>query len=640
MNIKFPLTLVAASCLVALAQAPCEEPSAPFKVAAVEFNPQLFEFRQNIPPICAIVEEAAKAGAKIIVLPETATSGYIYKDRRQFDPYLDTVPGETTDAIAKLTKKYGCYVTVGIAEIDRATGLAYNTGALIGPDGYVGKYRKVGLNPDDQLWFTIGNVGYPVFDTKYGKLAMEICYDDTYWEVARTAAVKGAQIMCFMSSSDRALPGKPGSAGNHSTISAVQEINSWNGVALIATDRNNSETNPTTGLTVYYGGIAAIWSPTGKKLAQAPGTTPDVSATAPPRIIYATIDPAEFQNPVKESFAERRPDIYTALSFYRSPTDPKASSQRHDVNAQIVQYTPVAGDRDANYNKITGLLGNSAWGKDAGRLIVLPEYSLTAPPKDASEAQTYAETLDGKGIQMMAGLANQSNAHLVFGTILKEGEKLYPTSVLLGPDGKVIGTYRKTHLDAGEKEWAKAGDSFPVYDTAIGRVGMLLGGEVRFPEASGILSVHRADIIAIPSSWSGQYGGYLDVSPALFAERYPENTMKFWYSIAKTAQAYTLAANYVGSGYQGSSGLFTLNPVDADDPAIVASPDKEEALSVNFTTLADPDWWMSQQKLITGRRVDLCAPLTFSTGSEAFKKWQSTPGFDLSIWMPFLQGGQ
>lgn len=615
---------------------PLQAENAPFKVAAVEFNPQLFEFRQNIPPLRAIAEEAAKAGAKIIVMPETATSGYIYKDRRQFDPYLDTVPGETTKALAEVTKKYGCYITVGIAEIDQATGLAYNTGALIGPEGYLGKYRKVGLNPDDQLWFTNGNVGYPVFDTKYGKLAMEICYDDTYWEVARTAAVKGAQILCFMSSSDRALPGKPGSAGNHSTISAVQEINSWNGVALIATDRNNSETNPTTGLTVYYGGIAAIWSPLGKKLAQAPGTTPDVSATAPPRIIYATIDPAEFANPIKASFAERRPDIYTALTFFRSPTDPKASTERHPVSAQIVQFTPTA-DPAANYNQITALLGQPAWPANSGRLIVLPEYSLTGPPKDAAAAKGMAESLDGKSVQMMAGLANQTNAHVVF-SLIEAGEgKLYPTSVLLGPDGKVIGTYRKTHLDPGEKSWATAGDTFPVYDTAIGRIGMLLGGDARFPEASGILSVHRADIIAIPSAWSGQYGGWLDVSPDLFAERYPANTMKLWYAIAKTAQAYTLVANYVGKGYLGGSGLFTLNPVDANDPAVVASTDKEQVLAVNFTTLADPSWWMSQQKLIGGRRVDLCAPLTFPMDSAAFKKWQSTPGFDFSIWMPFNQ---
>ncbi len=611
--------------------------AAPFKVAAVEFNPQFFEFERNIPRICAIIEEAAQGGAKIIVLPETATSGYIYKDRRQFDPFLDSVPGKTTDAIAALTKKYGCYVTIGIAEIDRATGLAYNTGALIGPEGYVGKYRKVGLNPDDQLWFTPGNLGYPVFDTKYGKLAMEICYDDTYWEIARTAAVKGAQIICFMSSSDRALPREPGSWANHSTISAVQEINAWNGVALIATDRNNSESNPTTGLTVYYGGIASIWSPTGKKLAQAPATKPDVSPAAPPRILTAEIDPAEFRNPARDSFAERRPAIYGDLAFYRAPFDPKASTTRHAVAAAAVQFTPVAGDREANVAKINRLLGTPAWAEGAGRLIVLPEYSLTGPPADAAAAAKFAEPIDGPSVQIFSTLANQMAAHVVGSIVEKSGASLYPTAVLIGPDGKLLGTYRKTHLEGAEKSWATAGDTFPVYDTAIGRIGLLLGGDARFPEASGMLSVRRADIIALPTAWSGQYGGRLQISPDLFAERYPANTMSLWYAIAKTAQAYTVVANAVGNGFLGGSGLFTLNPVDAKNPPVTASSDREEALFVRFTTLAEPDWWMSQQALITGRRVDLLAPLTFPVDSAAFQTWQSSPGFDLSVWAPFRQ---
>ena len=610
--------------------------AAPFKVAAVEFNPQLFEFEQNIPRLVAIVEEAAKAGAKIIVLPETATSGYIYKDRKQFDPYLDTVPGKTTDALAKVTAEHDCYVTVGIAEIDRSTGLAYNTGALIGPEGYIGKYRKVGLNPDDQLWFTPGNLGYPVFETKYGKLAMEICYDDTYWEVARTAAVKGAQIVCFMSSSDRALKREPGAWANHSTISAVQEINAWNGVALIATDRNNSESNPTTGLTVYYGGLASIWSPRGEKIAQAPASQPDVSPSQAPFILYGEIDPADFDNPIKASFAERRPALYGDLAFYRAPYDPAASTERHDVSAVAVQYAPVAGDREANTAKIGDLVSKVAW-KNSGRLMVLPEYSFTGVPSSPADARAWAEPLEGPAAQNLSTLANQNAAHVVGSFIEQADGKLYVTAMLVGPDGKTIGTYRKTHLDAGEKDWAAAGDEFAVYDTAIGRIGLLLGGDARFPEASGVLSVKRADIIALPSSWRGQYGMWLQIAPDLFAERYPENTMALWYAIAKTAQAHTIAANFTGGDFRGSSGHFTLNPVDADDPPVTASTDKEEALVVDFTTLADPGWWMSQQKLITGRRVDLCAPLTFATDSEAFTKWRDTPGFDLSIWQPFRQ---
>jgi predicted amidohydrolase len=627
-----PLLALLVACLVGLTASH----AAPFKVAAVEFNPEFFEFEQNIPRIVDIVEEAAKAGAKIIVLPETATSGYIYKDRKQFDPYLDTVPGKTTDALAKVSAKHGVYVTIGIAEIDRATGLAYNTGALVGPEGYIGKYRKVGLNPDDQLWFTPGNLGYPVFDTAYGKLAMEICYDDSYWEIARTAAVKGAQILCFMSSSDRALKSEPSEWSNHSTISAVQEINAWNGVALIATDRNNSESNPTTGLTVYYGGIASIWSPLGKKIAQAPPSKPDVPPSQPPFILYGEIDPAEFENPVQTSFSERRPELYGDLAFYRAPFDPAASPTRHEVSALAFQYTPAAGDRDANAAKIFAMVSKANW-KKPGRLIVLPEYSFTGVPATAEDAKVLAETLEGPAAQNLSTLANQNAAHVV-GSFIEQAEgKLFVAAMLVGPDGKTLGTYRKTHLEESERAWATAGDELAVFPTAIGRIGLLLGGDARFPEASGVLSVKRADIIAIPSAWRGQYGTHLQISPALFAERYPGNTMALWYAIAKTAQAHTLVANFVGDGFLGSSGHFTLNPVDANDPPVTASTDTEEAFAVDFTTLADPHWWLSQQNLITGRRVDLLAPLTFPLDSEVFQKWKSSPGFDLSLWEPFRQ---
>ena len=73
---------------------------APFKVAAVEFNPELFEFDRNIAGACAAAEEAASHGARLIVLPEAALSGYIYRDLEQFLPYMDTVPGRGTDALA------------------------------------------------------------------------------------------------------------------------------------------------------------------------------------------------------------------------------------------------------------------------------------------------------------------------------------------------------------------------------------------------------------------------------------------------------------------------------------------------------------------------------------------------------------
>ncbi|NCY17820.1 MAG: hypothetical protein EBX39_13905, partial [Actinobacteria bacterium] len=122
-----------------------------------------------------------------------------------------------------------------ISEIDRATGLTYNTGALVGPDGYIGKYRKNGLNPSDIAWFVPGNTGYPVFETDLGNLCMVICYDDTYWEPARLPAIKGADLIAYICSSDRDVPhGDEIPAGTHSTIAAVQQLCAWNGLAMVA----------------------------------------------------------------------------------------------------------------------------------------------------------------------------------------------------------------------------------------------------------------------------------------------------------------------------------------------------------------------------------------------------------------------
>ena len=89
-----------------------------FKVAAVEFNPELFEFDRNLIRVCAVIEEAATNDARLIVMPEAALSGYIYRDLEQFLPYMDAVPGKGTEAIAPICAAHDCFVAIGIAEVD------------------------------------------------------------------------------------------------------------------------------------------------------------------------------------------------------------------------------------------------------------------------------------------------------------------------------------------------------------------------------------------------------------------------------------------------------------------------------------------------------------------------------------------
>ena len=77
---------------------------------------------------------------------------------------------------------------------------------------------------------------------------------------------------------------------------------------------------------------------------------------------------------------------------------------------------------------------------------------------------------------------------------------LYVTTVLVGPDGKEIGRYRKTHLTAEERKWAVAGFDYPVFDTPFGRIGVMSGYDAVFPETSRCLAIGGADIILWPAA--------------------------------------------------------------------------------------------------------------------------------------------
>lgn len=607
-----------------------------FKVAAIEFNPEFMELDKNIVAATAIAEEAAKNGARLIVMPEAAVSGYIYRDLDQFLPYMDTVPGKTTDSLLTVTKKYNCYIAIGIAEIDRDTGLTYNTGALVGPNGLVGKYRKNGLNPSDVLWFVPGNTGYPVFETELGRITMIICYDDTYWEPARVAALKGCDMIAYICSSDRLLPqlGEQ-AAGKHSTIAAVQHQSAWNGLAMIAADRNNAESNPTTGVTVTYGGSASIWQADGERIAHASATDYTKTMTNKPSIIYGMIDPARFDNEQKRTLGHRRPELYKELAFYRAPTDTAATKVPCEVMAAAVQYRLDENDFEGNLNRCDTLIKKMQDGTNTFNLVVLPSLSFSGPVSKDNVEQI-AEKALGKSTQAASDFAVRLKTHLVASFIEKEGERYFHTAVLLAPDGKVLGHYRQTHLDPVQAVYLSAGDDLPVFETAIGKIGVLLNDDFRFPEASGMLSLRRADIIAAPVSWSGQYGGRLQDAAGLFDHPYAANTMIFWYAAAKTAQAYTVVANSVGNGCLGSSGVFTINPIDSFEIPVVGSIDNEEVVSLKFTTLGHA-YWMNQSKLIGGRRADLASPLVFPATSKALQQWKSASGFAVDAWAAYKQ---
>src|SRR5256886_7488960 len=141
--------------------------------------------------------EAARNGAKLIVLPEMNQAGYCFTSREEISPYVEPVPGRTTERYAEVARRHEAHIVVGLAEVDPETKNYYNSQALVGPDGFIGKYRKTHSYISEPRWAKDGNLGFPVFSTEIGNLGMLICMDDHFFESSRVSSLKGADVMCF-----------------------------------------------------------------------------------------------------------------------------------------------------------------------------------------------------------------------------------------------------------------------------------------------------------------------------------------------------------------------------------------------------------------------------------------------------------
>lgn len=148
------------------------------------------------------IRNAAAAGGQILVLPEIFRTPYF---PQQMTPdhhrYAEVIPGPTTDRLAKLAGELKVVIIASLYE-EAAPGLYFNTTAVLDADGtYMGKYRKTHI-PDDPLYFekfyfTPGDGGYKVFETKYAKVGVLICWDQWYPEAARLTAMKGAEVLIY-----------------------------------------------------------------------------------------------------------------------------------------------------------------------------------------------------------------------------------------------------------------------------------------------------------------------------------------------------------------------------------------------------------------------------------------------------------
>lgn len=602
-------TLIGASVCPLASAAPTAKPGGqPIKVAAIDFIPAWGDLDGNIRRLVEAAEAAAAQGVRYAVFPETAISGYDFADPAQLAPYVDTIPGRATAALQPLLKRSGMYLSVGIAEKDIETGLFYNSAVLMGPEGIIGKYRKNGLNGQDVQLFSPGNAGVNVFDTPIGRIALIICYDDTYWQYDRLATLRGAQIIGWHSVSDRVMPGTPPAQArsNHSTVASVQHMSALNGVWVIGATRSGIERNPITGSQLYYNGGSSIWSPKGEKLVQAPVIPPERLPPGLNGIFATTITPAE-ADPVREAqLSRRRPSLYNPLlALRRAPVDNTASATRNRVTLEGAQWPMGASRLNGSQPK-------------ANALLVLPELSALPTGLNAEQIVQRAESRGGAFETELAARAKAGKGYLVGSYPERDGSRVFHTVVLVGPAGTVLGRYRATHLTEAERAWATPGDEPMVIVTPMGRLGLASSGDLEVPELIGLYQTLRADILAVPGGVPS--GPKVEIDPKLYAVSNPPTGRAplYPYLAAKLGQFWVVSGGRQ-AGSSTTAGIYGPEPV-VSTPTLTADPG---ASAVSTTTLVPaPGTWINQQQLIDGQRNDLFTPLVLDTSNNCFQSWK------------------
>lgn len=149
---------------------------------------------RNISRTIELLEQAVREKAELIVLPELCTSGYNFKSLKEATSVSEPIPnGLTTRRWVKFAEENNVYLIGGLCE--SAGNSLYNSAIMVGPEGYVGTYRKVHLWHKEKIWFKAGN-RFKVFNTLLGKIGVMICYDNYFPETTRILTRIGADIVC------------------------------------------------------------------------------------------------------------------------------------------------------------------------------------------------------------------------------------------------------------------------------------------------------------------------------------------------------------------------------------------------------------------------------------------------------------
>ncbi len=267
---------------------------------------------ENIAKADRLVREAAKQGAQIILLQELFETPYFcQKEKADYYPYATELEhNKAVNHFKQVAKEL--QVVLPISFYEKKNNARYNSLAVIDASGEVlGRYRKShipdGPGYEEKFYFNPGDTGFKVWNTRYGKIGIGVCWDQWYPEAARCMALMGAEILFY-----------PTAIGSEPQDSSIDSKDHWqtcmlghaasNLVPVVASNRIGMETDEDSSINFY--GSSFIAGPTGSKVAEASRTEETVL------VAEFDLDQLESQRIEWGIFRDRRPDLYKIITSY------------------------------------------------------------------------------------------------------------------------------------------------------------------------------------------------------------------------------------------------------------------------------------------------------------------------------------
>lgn len=465
------------------------------RVAAAQLHAGA-DVAQNLATCLRVIDQAMSVKPDLLVLPEFCNHLSWYDDPAHCYRVSVALDGPFVQALSDKAREHGIHLVVNCT-VQREEGIATGTSLLFGPDGrLLGTSDKQVLMGHENDMLRRATTPSPIIETAIGRLALYACMDGVINETPRCLALRGAQILCNSLNSFA-----PDEASLHVPVRAAENrvfVVAANKVGPLIPEALVEPVSQATSIPVRFlsgAGESQIVAPDGTVLARASATDEAV--------VWADIHPEEADDKRRpdgtDRFRARRPALYARLA--QTPTAIPSSFGAESLAVAVYQPSEQA-------DALAALLDQADALRTSGtQLLVLPELFgfETLQISDPAAALARSQTL----IHTLTDFCQATGLELVTSLPLATAHGLRHAAVLIDSTGVV---FEQAQLHAvSAHPWVSAlGDGVAVVARPWGRLGLIVGDDLIYPEVSRLLALEGADVVAAPiqarEAWEASLG--------------------------------------------------------------------------------------------------------------------------------------